>query len=99
MGLGGGIWDDVAERLRRAGHRVFTRTLSGVGERCHLANPALGFDTHAVDLANAIDFEDLRDSYTGLPGFFRSLIDLPCDRMVMITAPEVVARAFAAVVT
>lgn len=59
--LGGWIWADVAERLRRQGHRVFTPTLSGVGERRHLASPAIGLDTHIADIVNVIDFEDLRD--------------------------------------
>lgn len=59
--LGGLIWADVAERLRQEGHRVFTPTLSGVGERRHLASPAIGLDTHITDIVNVIDFEELSD--------------------------------------
>ena len=36
---GGWQWRDVANRLRRAGHEVFTPTLTGLGERVHLATP------------------------------------------------------------
>lgn len=59
--LGGWIWADVAELLRRDGYRVFCPTLSGVGERRHLARPSIGLDTHITDIVNVIDFEDLRD--------------------------------------
>lgn len=67
--LGGWIWADVAERLRRDGHRVFTPTLSGVGERRHLANPDIGLDTHIADIVNVIDFEDLTDVVLVSQGF------------------------------
>jgi hypothetical protein len=33
---GGWCWHRVADPLRKAGHRVFTPTLTGVGERAHL---------------------------------------------------------------
>jgi len=59
--LGGWIWADVAERLRAAGHRVLTPTLTGVGERHHLTSPNVGLDTHIADVVNVIDFEELRD--------------------------------------
>jgi len=32
---GGWIWRDVAEGLRRQGHRVWTPTQTGLGERSH----------------------------------------------------------------
>ncbi|TPW12156.1 MAG: hypothetical protein FD130_1827 [Halothiobacillaceae bacterium] len=34
---GGFVWRDVATRLRHAGHEVYTPTLTGLGERVHLA--------------------------------------------------------------
>jgi pimeloyl-ACP methyl ester carboxylesterase len=51
----------VAERLRARGHRVFTPTLTGLGERAHLVAPEIGVDTHVDDIANAIAWEELRD--------------------------------------
>ena len=59
--LGGWIWADVAARLRAMGHRVFTPTLTGVGERHHLTSPTVGLDTHIADIVAVIDFEELRD--------------------------------------
>src|SRR5258708_29736710 len=69
---GGWQWRAVAERLRARGHRVFTPTLTGLGERAHLVTPATGLVTHIDDIANAIAYEELRDialvgtSYGGL---------------------------------
>lgn len=59
--LGGWIWRDVADRLRAQGHRVFTPTLTGVGERHHLAHPGIGLDTHIADIVHAIEWEELSD--------------------------------------
>lgn len=57
--LGGWIWADVARLLRTAGHEVFTPTLTGVGERAHLASPEVGLETHIADLTGVIDAEEL----------------------------------------
>jgi pimeloyl-ACP methyl ester carboxylesterase len=58
---GGWCWRRVADRLERRGHRVFTPTLTGLGERSHLLNPAIDLDTHITDIVNLVRFEDLRD--------------------------------------
>ena len=69
---GGWQWRPVAERLRAGGHRIFTPTLTGLGERAHLVTPATTLDTHIDDIANVIAWEELRDvalvgtSYGGL---------------------------------
>ncbi len=69
---GGWQWGAVAGRLRAAGHRVFTPTLTGLGEREHLITPEIGLDTHIDDVANAIVWEGLQEivlagtSYGGL---------------------------------
>jgi pimeloyl-ACP methyl ester carboxylesterase len=69
---GGWQWRAVAERLRAGSHRVFTPTLTGLGEREHLVTPATGLATHIDDVANVIAYEELRDialvgtSYGGL---------------------------------
>ena len=41
---GGCIWEPVAARLRAAGHATFTPTLTGPGERVHLAHPGIDLD-------------------------------------------------------
>ena len=58
---GGWCWRDVAARLRACGHEVFAPTLTGLGERSHLAAPAVGLSTHVRDVANVIEWEELGD--------------------------------------
>jgi pimeloyl-ACP methyl ester carboxylesterase len=57
---GGWCWREVAARLGAAGHEVFAPTLTGLGERSHLATPAVGLSTHVQDLAQVIEREGLR---------------------------------------
>lgn len=70
--VGGWIWRDVAERMRAKGHLVFTPTMTGLGERAHLAAPQTNLDTHIEDIAAVIECERLDDvvlvgtSYAGL---------------------------------
>ena len=48
-------------QLRAAGHEVFAPTLTSLGERSHRASPAVDLSTHIRDVANLIEWEDLRD--------------------------------------
>lgn len=59
--LGAWAWRPVTRRLRAAGHEVHPVTLTGLGERAHLARPDIDLDTHATDIANVMAYEDLRD--------------------------------------
>lgn len=71
--FGGWCWQAVAEKLRGNGFAVYTPTLTGLGERSHLASPLITLKTHAQDIANVLIYEDLRDvfllghSYSGMP--------------------------------
>jgi pimeloyl-ACP methyl ester carboxylesterase len=56
---GGWGWREVAKRLRTAGHEVFTPTLTGLGERAHLANPEINLNTHIQDIIGILECEDL----------------------------------------
>jgi pimeloyl-ACP methyl ester carboxylesterase len=47
--------------LRAAGHEVFTPSLTGIGERVHLASPQVDLTTHVTDVVNTILYEDLTD--------------------------------------
>lgn len=60
-GHGGWCFGPLARLLRRAGHEVFTPTLTGLGERAHLLSPGITLDTHIDDVAATIACEDLRD--------------------------------------
>ena len=71
---GGWCWRRVADRLEAEGHKVFTPTLTGLGERSHLLTTAINLDTHITDVVNVFKWEDIRDaclvvhSYAGWPG-------------------------------
>jgi pimeloyl-ACP methyl ester carboxylesterase len=58
---GGWCWRRVADRLRAAGHDVWTPTLTGLGERAHLAGPEVNLDTHIQDVLGVIKWERLDD--------------------------------------
>jgi pimeloyl-ACP methyl ester carboxylesterase len=70
--LGGWCWQTVARRLRGEGHDAYPATLTGLGERAHLASPEVDLETHITDVVNLMEYEDLRDvvllghSYAGL---------------------------------
>lgn len=57
--LGGWAWHDVAARLRANGHEVYAVTLTGLGERVHLARPEIDLETHITDVFNTIVANDL----------------------------------------
>lgn len=62
----------VRPLLAAAGHEVFTPSLTGVGERVHLASAQVGLSTHVQDVVNHVLYEDHEDfvllgfSYGGL---------------------------------
>ncbi len=57
--LGGWAWQDVARELRARGHDVYPVTLTGLGERVHLASPSVDLNTHISDVANLLEYENL----------------------------------------
>lgn len=57
--VGGWYWRRVTPLLEAAGHRVFTPTLTGIGERAHLCSPAIDLDTHIEDVVSVFHYEDL----------------------------------------
>jgi hypothetical protein len=57
--LGGWSWRRVAERLRPAGHRAFTPSYTGMGERAHLLGASITIETFVDDLIGVIESEEL----------------------------------------
>src|SRR5713101_1421889 len=57
--VGGWYWRRVTPLLEAAGHRVFTPTLTGLGERSHVRSPAIDLDTHIEDVVSVLHYEDL----------------------------------------
>jgi hypothetical protein len=70
---GGWQWRRVADLLERQGCKVFTPTLTGLGERSHLLSKDVGLDTHVTDVVNVVLWERLEGvclvahSYAGWP--------------------------------
>ncbi|MFI6703850.1 alpha/beta fold hydrolase [Streptomyces sp. NPDC050509] len=68
----GEAWQRVVPLLESAGHRVFAPSLTGYGDKAHLASSATGLDTHVDDIVGLIIEEDLTEvvlvghSYAGL---------------------------------
>ena len=62
-GAWGGGWEyaKVDSILRTKGNIVFHPTLTGLGERVHLANQEINLSTHITDIVNVIKFENLHD--------------------------------------
>ncbi len=58
---GGWIWQEVARRLRNAGHMVLTPTLDGCAERAHQLRPGITTETHADEIAQLLYYYDLKD--------------------------------------
>lgn len=69
---GGWALTPMARDLRAHGHEVFTPTLTGLGERAHLAHAGVNLDTHIEDIARVISCERLTNvilcghSYAGM---------------------------------
>jgi pimeloyl-ACP methyl ester carboxylesterase len=57
---GGWCWAKVARLLRDAGHEVHTPTLTGLGDRAHLARPEVDLETHIQDVVAMLESEELR---------------------------------------
>jgi len=69
---GGWCWVRVARLLRDAAHEVYTPTLTGLGERAHLASPQIDLETHVQDVVGVLEADELRQvvlvghSYAGM---------------------------------
>lgn len=62
-GAWGGGWEykQVDSLLRAQGDKVYHPTMTGLGERVHLANTDIGLKTHITDIVNVFRFDDLHD--------------------------------------
>jgi pimeloyl-ACP methyl ester carboxylesterase len=70
---GAWYWRRVSDRLEKAGHKVYSLTLTGLADRSHLLSKDVSLDTHIKDVVNLVEWEDLTDicvvahSYGGYP--------------------------------
>ncbi|MCZ7646047.1 MAG: alpha/beta fold hydrolase [Planctomycetota bacterium] len=58
---GGWCWRRLVPLLREAGHAAHPITLTGLGERAHLATPETGLEVHVRDVLGVLECEDLRE--------------------------------------
>jgi pimeloyl-ACP methyl ester carboxylesterase len=58
--FGGWCWKKLVPLLAEHGYSVHTPTLTGLGERSHLAHPGIVLQTHVDDVVNMLTYEDLR---------------------------------------
>jgi pimeloyl-ACP methyl ester carboxylesterase len=65
---GGWQWLEVARILRSHGHDVHPITLTGLGERSHLASSAVNLTTHILDVVNTIRWNGLEGAGIVLAG-------------------------------
>ncbi|MEU0759384.1 alpha/beta hydrolase [Streptomyces microflavus] len=86
---GGWCWRSVRELLSRAGHQVFTPSLTGQGEHRHLLGPDVGVATHVQDVAGLLHYEDLREVHLVLHSYAGVLAgpvaERAADRLASVT--------------
>ena len=56
---GGWAWREIDGLLTKQGHKVYRPTLTGLGERSHLASADIGLETHILDVLNVLLYEEL----------------------------------------
>ncbi|WP_129689392.1 alpha/beta fold hydrolase [Gottfriedia acidiceleris] len=61
MSSGGWAWKEVKILLEKEGHTVYTPTMTGCGERFHLANKEVDLNTAINDIVNVINYENLHN--------------------------------------
>jgi pimeloyl-ACP methyl ester carboxylesterase len=69
---GAWCWSRLGELLRAVGHSVYTPTLTGLGDRAHLAHPGVDLALHVQDVVAFLEAEELNrvvlvgHSYAGM---------------------------------
>jgi pimeloyl-ACP methyl ester carboxylesterase len=59
--LGGWAWKTTVPLLEKQGHKAYPVTLTGMGERVHLASKDVGMETGIQDVMNIVKYNDLDD--------------------------------------
>lgn len=58
---GGWCWKALVPYLQAEGHKVYTPTLTGLGERSHLLSSSIDISCHIQDVVNVLFYQDLQD--------------------------------------
>ena len=67
----GWIWKKMHPLMSARGHRLITPTLTGLGERAHLARPDIDLETHIADILGVLKYEDLTRRQPDRPFLWR----------------------------
>jgi pimeloyl-ACP methyl ester carboxylesterase len=78
---GGWCWKYVRDYLEDRGHRVFTPSLTGHGDRVHLRSPQVNIDTHIMDVINLMTWEELDHFVLVGHSYAGFIITGVCDRV------------------
>lgn len=57
--MGAWVWRDVKPLLEREGHAAYPVTLTGMGERVHLAAKDVGMETAIQDVLNVMNYNEI----------------------------------------
>jgi pimeloyl-ACP methyl ester carboxylesterase len=79
--LGAWAWRRVVPLLERDGSAAYPLTLTGMGDRVHLATPQLGIETAIQDVVNAIFYEGLEDVVLVGHSFAGKVVAAAADRV------------------
>jgi pimeloyl-ACP methyl ester carboxylesterase len=79
--LGAWAWRRVVPLLERGGNAVYPLTLTGMGDRVHLASPHVGIETAIQDVVNSIVYEGLEDLVLVGHSFAGKVVAGVADRM------------------
>ncbi|HWE79408.1 MAG TPA: alpha/beta hydrolase [Pseudolabrys sp.] len=91
---GGWCYGKVAALLRARGHRVFTPTLTGQGERTHLLSAGVNLTTHINDVAGVFDYEGIEDAVLAGHSYGGMVVTGVADRIPARVAALVYLDAF-----
>ena len=91
---GAWCWRRVALLLTRGGHDVFAPTLTGLGERSHLLTPEIDLDTHILDVANEMKWQQINDVVLVGHSYGGMVISAVAEKMEQSIASFVMLDAF-----
>jgi pimeloyl-ACP methyl ester carboxylesterase len=78
--LGGWAWEKVVPLLEKKDHSAYPVTLTGEGERVHLATKDVGIETAIQDVLNVIKYKDLGNSVLVGHSFAGKVVAAVADR-------------------
>ncbi len=79
--LGAWVWKKIIPLLEKHGYNVYPVTLTGMGERRHLASKDINMETAIQDVLNIIEYNDLNDIILAGHSFAGKVVSVVADRI------------------